>query len=368
MSTEARRPAPPVRPPHDPPPSATPRSPQHGETEQATGSGTPPPPPATARFPDTPPAVGSRQTAQETTVRLRPVPSGPVRRATPERPPWGPPNAGPVTDSASSAAPFGSPAPGAAPAPAPPARPRGRLGAALACGLLGTGLLAAGVTAGITGGADGGADSYAEAREMWRTTPVDELFPPSVKGRDLGPGGADRTWKRVAVAPDGDCSGAFDPALRRTLAAVGCERLLRATYTDATRSHLVTVGLLFTEGDADRMRALRTKVAKGRLDRSADRLPRPYAAEGTLAEGFGDEQRASWAIDVLTEAPVVVYAVSGWADGREVSEPVPAPDALQGSVDAAPAQAGLGHDAGRLAGLFARDLRKAVAPPRETPS
>lgn len=361
MSTEARRPAPPVRPPS---PSA-PRSPRREETEQATGSTTPPPPAATARFPDSPPALGSRQTAQETTVRLRPVPPGPPRRATPERPQWGPPAAGTATASAAPAEPFGPWTPGSAPAPA---RPRGRLGAALACGLLGTGLLAAGVTAGITGAGDGGADAYAEARDMWRTTPVDELFPPSVKGPDLGPGGADRTWKRVAVAPDGDCSDAFDPALRKTLAAVGCERLLRATYTDATRSHLVTVGLLFTEGDADQMRALRTKVAKGRLDRSADRLPRPYAAEGTLAEGFGDEQRASWALDVLTEAPVVVYAVSGWADGREVSEPVPAPDALQGAVDAAPAQAGLGHDAGRLTGLFARDLRRTVAPPRETPS
>ncbi|MEU3558122.1 hypothetical protein, partial [Streptomyces fragilis] len=290
----------------------------------------------------------------------------------PEPPRWGPPAAGTSTSAApaaSSAPAFGPLAPAPTPAPTPaPVRPRGRLGAALACGLLGTGLLAAGVTAGITGGADGGADAFTEARELWRTTPVDELFPPSVKGRDLGPGGADRTWKRVAVAPDGDCSDAFDPALHRTLAAVGCERLLRATYTDATRSHLITVGLLFTEGDADQMRALRTKVAKGRLDRSADRLPRPYAAEGTLAEGFGDEQRASWALDVLTEAPVVVYAVSGWADGREVAEPVPAPDALQGAVDSAPAQAGLGHDAGRLTGLFARDLRSTVAPPRETPS
>jgi hypothetical protein len=311
--------------------------------------------------------MGSGQTAQETTVRLRPVPPGPARRAAAERPRWGPPAA----FSSPVAQPSGTPASAsaAAPAPAPaPTRPRGRLGAALACGLLGTGLLAAGVTAGITGGGDSGADAYAEARELWRTAPVDDLFPPSVKGRDLGPGGADRTWNRVAVAPDGDCSDAFDPALHKTLAAVGCERLLRATYTDATRSHLVTVGLLFTEADADRMRALRTRVADKRLDRSTDRLPRTFAAKGTLAEGFGDEQRASWAMDVLTEAPVVVYAVSGWADGREVTKPVPAPDALQGSSDAAAAQAGLGHDAGRLTGLFARDLRKSVAPPRETPS
>ncbi|MET8578460.1 hypothetical protein [Streptomyces sp. NPDC005012] len=348
---------------------------------------TPPPPAASARFPDAPPAVGSRPTAQETTVRLRPVPPGPAAPSPPasapvpgvpapvppasaappaalsaERPPARPPWAPPVAGTSATVTP--PPVPGA------PFRPRGRgrMGAALACGLLGTGLLAAGTTAAITGGGEGGGDAYAEARALWRTTPVDELFPPTVKGRDLGPGGADRTWNRVAVAPDSGCSDAFDPALHKTLATVGCERLLRATYTDATGSHLVTVGLLFTEGDADEMRALRTRVREDGLDVSADRLPRPYAAEGTPAEGFGDGQRAAWALDVLTEAPVIVYAVSGWADGRAVEKPVPAPEALQGSTNAAPAQAGLGHDAGRLAGLFAQDLRRTVAPYRETPS
>jgi hypothetical protein len=73
-------------------------------------------------------------------------------------------------------------------------------------------------------------------------------------------------------------------------------------------------------------------------------------------------------MDVLTEAPVVVYAVSGWVDGRPVEKPVPAADVLEGATNTAAAQAGLGHDAGRLAGLFAQDLRKTVAPPRETPS
>ncbi|WP_420857032.1 hypothetical protein, partial [Streptomyces chilikensis] len=278
------------------------------------------------------------------------------------RTPWGPPAAG-----TAALPPPPARAPGAASGDAP-ARVRGRMAAALACGLLGTGLLAAGVTAGVTGGADGQEDTYAEARDLWRTTPVDELFPPSVKGKDLGPGGADRTWNRIAVAPESGCSDAFDPALRKTLAPVGCERLLRATYSDATGSHLVTVGLVFTEADAEAMRALRSRVSEDRLDLRTDQLPRPYAAEGTLAEGFGKAQRASWALDVLTEAPVVVYAVSGWADGRPVEEPVPAQEALQGDTDTAAAQAGLGHDAGRLAGLFAQDLRKTVAPARETPS
>ncbi|MEK8173211.1 hypothetical protein NKH77_42510 [Streptomyces sp. M19] len=40
-----------------------------------------------------------------------------------------------------------------------------------------------------------------------------------------GPGGADRTWRRVAVAPDSSCGGGFDPLLAKALspvAARGC--------------------------------------------------------------------------------------------------------------------------------------------------
>ncbi|MCZ9338911.1 hypothetical protein NGM37_14120, partial [Streptomyces sp. TRM76130] len=79
---------------------------------------------------------------------------------------------------------------------------------------------------------------------------------PTVQGEGAGPGGADRTWTRVAVAPDGGCEHAFDTLLRKALAPVGCARLLRATYTDATRSHVTTVGLLFTKGDAAAMTSL----------------------------------------------------------------------------------------------------------------
>jgi hypothetical protein len=78
-------------------------------------------------------------------------------------------------------------------------------------------------------------------------------------------------------------------------------------------------------------------------------MPRPYAAKGTVAAAFGDKQRASWAISVLTEAPVVVYAVSGWADGRTVDAPQAAADAMQPGATTAPAQAGLGNEAQGLA-------------------
>ncbi|WRZ26120.1 hypothetical protein OHT59_37655 [Streptomyces sp. NBC_00243] len=251
-------------------------------------------------------------------------------------------------------------------------RTRSRTLAAAACVVLGLGLIGGAVTGSwLTGDSSAGTDArseFAAAGELWHSVPVDQLFPPTVQGEGAGPGGADRTWTRVAVAPDTGCADAFDPLLRKALAPVGCLRLLRATYTDATRSLVTTVGLLFTKADATAMTALQARFQKEGLDSRTDLMPRPYAAEGTVAAGFGDDQRASWTVSVLTDAPVVVYAVSGFADGRAVTDPQPAQDAMKSGATTAPAQAGLGHDAQGLADRVERGFRKTVTSATEKPS
>lgn len=243
--------------------------------------------------------------------------------------------------------------------------------AAAACVVLGVGLIGGAVTGSWLVGDSGDATergAFATAAGLWHNAPVDQLFPPTVAGRGAGPGGADRTWTRIAVAPDTGCADAFDPLLRKALAPAGCRRLLRATYTDATQSHVTTVGLLFTKADAAGMRALETQFKDGGLHRRTDLMPRAYAAEGTVAADFGDDQRASWTVSVLTDAPVVVYAVSGWADGRRVDAPQPAVDATRSGATTAPAQAGLGHEAKGLADRVERSLRKSVVAASEQPS
>ncbi|MGV9250322.1 hypothetical protein [Streptomyces sp. NPDC003697] len=250
-------------------------------------------------------------------------------------------------------------------------RLRPRAAAVAACVVLGFGLIGGAVTGSWLTGGSAEADTagtFTAAGALWHSVPVDQLFPPTVAGRGAGPGGADRTWTRVAVAPDSGCKDAFDPLLRQVLAPVGCARLLRATYTDATQSHVTTVGLLFTKADAAAMHALGGRFEKERLDRRADLMPRTYPAEGTAAAHFGARQRASWTVSVLTDAPVVVYAVSGWADGRTVDDPQPAADAVRSGATAAPAQAGLGHEAQGLADRIERGLRKTVGPATEKPS
>ncbi|MFG2513666.1 hypothetical protein [Streptomyces sp. NPDC048584] len=255
-------------------------------------------------------------------------------------------------------------------------RPLGRRGrsqaiAAAACLVLGTGLIGGAVTGSwLTGDSDGTGTrpGFAAAQDIWHDVPVDQLFPPTVQGKGAGPGGADRVWTRIAVAPDSDCDGAFDTLMRKVLAPVGCERLLRATYTDATQSHVTTVGLLFTKADAAAMTTLARRFDKERLDRRSDLMPLPYAAKGTAAAGFGAKQRASWTVSVLTDAPVVVYAVTGWADGRTVDTPQPAEDAMESGATTAPAQAGLGHEAQGLADRVERGLRKKAGTATEQPS
>ncbi len=254
-------------------------------------------------------------------------------------------------------------------------RPRGfggRVLLAAACAVVGLGLIGGALTGswltGDNSGDAGARTAFTTAAGLWHSVPVDELFPPTVDGDGAGPGGADRTWTRIAVAPDAGCAGAFDPLLQKALAPVGCQRLLRATYTDETQSYVTTVGLLFTKADPTAMRALSTRFDNENLDQRADLMPRPYAAKNTLAAGFTDAQRASWTISVLTDAPVVAYAVSGWADGRKVDSPQPAEAAMVAGATTAPAQAGLGHEAKGLADRVERALRKTVGSAAKQPS
>ncbi|MFI1800591.1 hypothetical protein ACH427_24990 [Streptomyces sp. NPDC020379] len=246
-------------------------------------------------------------------------------------------------------------------------RPRAsaiRTAAAATCLILGIGLIAGAAAGSWLTGASGRQSAaeraFERGRALWHTLPVDSLFPRRIHADSAGPGGAGRDWTRVGVAPESDCAGAFDALLTKALAPVGCERLLRATYTDATATRVTTVGLLVTATDGTGMRALRKRFSDERLDRRADLMPRPYAPGGTVAEHFGDAQRASWHIGVLTDLPAVVYAVSGFADARTGTPPQPAAEAVAPGATTAPAQAGLGHDAMALADRLERGLHQAV--------
>ncbi|MFJ6796227.1 hypothetical protein [Streptomyces sp. NPDC091268] len=245
----------------------------------------------------------------------------------------------------------------AGPGATAPRRRRGRVFAAVLCGLLG---------AGATGAAAYGVVSehraahrllaadaaYRKAASLWRTTPVDTLFPPVLAGPGAGPGGADRSWTRIALAPDADCPAALPADWRTLLSPAGCTRVLRATYTDATRSSLVTVGMVFAPAGSDTaaLRDLR------------GRLPAPPGY------GFDDDRRAAWTATVLPEAPVVVYAVSAFNDGRTLDAPRPAEELMRKDAAGPAARAGLGHETRAVADRVERAVRALAAPPAAPPT
>ncbi|MGW0791263.1 hypothetical protein ACWD04_24225 [Streptomyces sp. NPDC002911] len=246
-----------------------------------------------------------------------------------------------------------------------------RTAAAAVCAVLGLGLMGGAVTGSWltsdSAAEPGDAGAYTVGRSAWHSVLVDTLFPRTLKGDGAGPGATDRVWTRVAVASDSGCAAGLDPLLLKTLRPVGCERLVRATYTDATRSSVTTVGMVFTEADPEAMSALSTRFTTQHLADRSDLMPRTYPVKGTVAAGFGDQQRASWTVHVLSELPVVMFAVSGFADGRTVSEPQPAAEAMVTGATTAPAQAGLGHEAKGVADRVERTLRRAVTDLTEKP-
>ncbi|MFE3165179.1 hypothetical protein [Streptomyces sp. NPDC059224] len=396
----ARRPEPASEPAASPRPvPATEETDPAGDFGRVPGPGRPERPPG-----DFPASFGTPEpgTAWSPHLRTFPVPTAPPRPVTPPRttppPPTAPPlpprpatppSPGDTTASPHGHAPVPDPAMSWTAAAGTPGRnrpvvtfgePEGydgrglgrslvsrvapRTAAAAACMVLGLGLIGGAVTGSWLVDDDGdvaAAGSFSSAAGLWHNVPVDELFPPTVQGTGAGPGGADRSWTRIAVAPATGCADAFDPLLRKALAPVGCQRLIRATYTDATQSYVTTVGLLFTKAEPAGMTALAKRFENERLDRRTDLMPLPYAAKGTAAERFGPHQRASWTVSVLTDAPVVAYAVSGWADGRSVDTPQSAADAEASGATTAAAQAGLGNEAQGLADRIERRLRQHTA-------
>ncbi|MGW6985304.1 hypothetical protein ACWGE1_38585 [Streptomyces sp. NPDC054932] len=252
---------------------------------------------------------------------------------------------------------LGEPEPTPPPQPAhtTPRRHPGRVLATSLCILLGGGLIGG---AALSTWAEHRAANrplpadaaYRKAASLWRSAPVDSLLPPVLTGPSAGPGGSDRTWTRIALAPDADCAAALAADWQTLLATAGCTRVLRATYTDATRSSLISVGMVFTPADAPTMTAL-----KGRIT-----TPPAY--------GFTDAQRAAWAASVLPEAPVVVYTVSAFADGRPQDAPRPAEDLMKKEATGAAAQAGLGHEARAVADRIGHGIAFLAAPPTTTPA
>ncbi len=166
-----------------------------------------------------------------------------------------------------------------------------------------------------------------EVMRRWQTMPAGQIFPASVSYQlsaydlqDAAP--LDLDALRVSIAPQqSDCAKAVtSAAVGAVLRKDGCEAVLRATYVDATRSYVMTVGVavLPTEAAAasagsslsqTRLAAARDAVGVGRLPAGV-LVVRFRGADARLYD-YNRQISASF-----TAGPYVVMYAAGYSDSR----------------------------------------------------
>ncbi|WP_336208144.1 hypothetical protein [Nonomuraea sp. LPB2021202275-12-8] len=176
--------------------------------------------------------------------------------------------------------------------------------------------VAAGVTAGeasseLTRGpsaAELQAAAEREVAERWRTWEAGRIFPASLP-YSAEQGGQERA-SRVGISPRTGCADSVDAKVARALDTAGCRAVLRATYIDALRGVLVTVGVVVLP---DEPRAARAKVAFPGTGKPVPGL-RPLAFDGTVSHRFTPAVRQAGS--VRQAGPYLVLTTAGQVDGR----------------------------------------------------
>jgi len=166
-----------------------------------------------------------------------------------------------------------------------------------------------------------------QVARRWQTMPAGQIFPASVSYQlsaqalqDAAPLALDAL--RVSIAPQAsDCAKAVTSQVAGAmLRRNGCEAVLRATYIDATRSYVMTVGVavLPTEAaaasadsglSATRLAAARDAAGGGRL--SAGVLVVRYGGAAARMYDYNRQLSASF-----TAGPYVVMYAAGYSDSR----------------------------------------------------
>jgi hypothetical protein len=142
---------------------------------------------------------------------------------------------------------------------------------------------------------------------LWQRLPAGKIFPASV-GYENSLGAA-TTATLVGIAPQAPCAAAVDARAAAVLAAAGCLTVLRATYTDASRTALATVGIAVMRSANGADTVLRTLAAGGHGGLL------PVSFPGTVASLFTSKARET-ASAQSTAGPYLFLYAAGYADGR----------------------------------------------------
>ena len=165
-----------------------------------------------------------------------------------------------------------------------------------------------------------------EIASRWQTMPAGQIFPASV-GYQLSArvleGGSPLTLAalRVGIAPQSGCTaGAITAAAAAVLHRDGCEAVLRATYVDATRSYVATVGVAVLPTDAAAAAATAgltpPPLAVARRAGGASQLAagvQVIGSGGTAAALYDYSRQISAS---FADGPYVVMYAAGYADTR----------------------------------------------------
>lgn len=155
----------------------------------------------------------------------------------------------------------------------------------------------------------GSAAQDAAARAIWRTTPVNQLLPPTITREGT------ESYIRLGIQPDDSCASLPD-AFTAELAATKCVHVLTATYADRTQTVTATVGIVVLSGTVpERLRLFQAWSGDVNATKAA-MMPHVYAVPGTVASGFSDKQRVAWQSQLSVDGTYLVYAVAGFTDGR----------------------------------------------------
>ena len=141
---------------------------------------------------------------------------------------------------------------------------------------------------------------------LWQRLPAGKIFPASVGY--VNSLGAETTATLVGIAPQAPCAAAVDARAAAVLAA-GCLTVLRATYTDASRTALATIGIAVMRSADGADAVLQTLAAGGHGGLL------PVSFPGTVASLFTGKARETASAQSAAGPYLFLYA-AGYADGR----------------------------------------------------
>ncbi|MGB6580512.1 MAG: hypothetical protein WBF34_21615, partial [Streptosporangiaceae bacterium] len=166
-----------------------------------------------------------------------------------------------------------------------------------------------------------------EVMRRWQTRPAGQIFPASVSYQlpasllqDATP--LDLDAFRVSIAPQqSDCVKAVtSAAVGAVLRGNGCEAVLRATYVDATRSYVMTVGVAVLPNEAAAASA-DSRLSQARLAVARDPVGAGRPSAGVLVVRFRGVAARQYDYNrqisaSFTAGPYVIMYAAGYSDNR----------------------------------------------------